>query len=76
MYVPPNFTVAPNTSISFENCVLKVHLGYEMLEVNIYKDHFEGNEHFEDMEIWIDEHPIEFIDKIEYYTGKEKERLV
>jgi hypothetical protein len=76
MFVPSNFTVAPNTTITFENCILKVREGYEWLSVNIFKDHFEGNEHFEDIEIWIEDHPIVFVDKIEAYTGKQEERLV
>lgn len=76
MFVPSNFTVAPNTTVIFKDCELRNRQGFEWLEVNCFKDHFAGNETLEDWEIWIEDSPVEFLDKIEAYTGVQKERLV
>ncbi|MGH0831226.1 hypothetical protein ACQVTX_23410 [Bacillus pretiosus] len=76
MFIPSNFTVAPNTTVTFKGCTLRNRQGFEWLEVNCFKDHFAGNEVLEDWEIWIEDSAVEFLDKIEAYTGVQPERLV
>jgi hypothetical protein len=76
MYVPVNFTVAPDTKMTIENCTVNSREGFEHLTMNCYKDHFEGEVHLEDWEIWVDESPIVFMDKLNYYLGTQEERLV
>jgi hypothetical protein len=76
MFVPKNFTVAPNTNIIFKDCTLRVYNPQNPPTVNIFKNHFEGEVVLENLIIYIEDTPIEFVDKIEYYTGKQEEMLL
>ncbi len=76
MFIPSGFTVEPNTTVTFKGCTLRNKQPFEWLSVNCFKDHFAGIEVLEDWEIWIEDSAVEFLDKIEAYTGVQSERLV
>lgn len=75
VYVPSNFTVAKNTVITFENCMLYKR-DVLMPTPNVYKKHFEGDVTLSNVDIFVEDEKIVFIDKIEAYTGAMEERLV
>lgn len=75
MFVPSNFTVEKDTVIDFKNCDIHLHDGSNMLYANIYKRHFKGHEELNNLDIYTEDLPVVFLDKLESLT-EEKERLL
>ncbi|MFI8671882.1 hypothetical protein ACIGIJ_18685 [Bacillus paranthracis] len=75
MFIPLGFTIDSNTSIVFKDCKIFMHEGWNMLHANVFKDHFQGNVELKGWDIYTEENPITFLDKIESFT-KQEERLV
>lgn len=77
MFIPSNFTTAPDIVIIFEDdCDFRKKEEHESLTVNNYKSYFDKNECFRGWSIILeDEFPV-FMDKLEFYTGEQKERLI
>jgi hypothetical protein len=75
MYVPSNFTANENTVVEFKNCSIFMHDGINMLHANVFKDSFQGNVELEGWDIYTEDEPVVFLDKIESYI-KQEERLI
>jgi len=76
VYIPVNFTVAPDTILAINNCTVIRRDVDDAITMNVFLNHFKGEVVLEDCEIWVDEDPVMFLDKIEYYFQKEEERLL
>ncbi|HDR7263627.1 hypothetical protein [Bacillus sp. CH_203] len=75
MFIPSNFTVAEKVRVNLKDCNIRMHDGIEMLYANMYKEHFEGDVYYEGWDIYTEDNPIVFLDKIESVILQE-ERLV
>lgn len=52
-----------------------MHEGWNMLHANVYKDHFQGFTEIEGYDIYTEDHPVVFVDKIEAYIKQEESLL-
>ncbi len=75
MFVPSNFTIVEGATIVIKDCNIIMHDGLNMLHANVFKDTFQGNAYLDGYDIYTQDHPVVFIDKIESYILQE-ERLV
>lgn len=71
MFVPSGFTIDENTIITFENCRLIQHLGWDLLNVDMYKEHFQGQMNLEGLDICTQDDPEAFINKIQSFISQE-----
>lgn len=73
MYVPSNFTVEEGAHINLEGCAI---IGVENIPlVNNFKHTFKDGDELIDWIIFTEDHPVEFVDKLESYS-KMGERLL
>ena len=75
MFVPSDFTIDENTVLGFEDCRFIQHLGWDLLNVDVYKEHFQGHMNLEGWDICTPDHPELFINKIEAYIKQEESSL-
>lgn len=76
MFVPSNFTVGKNLKLDMKDCRLIMYDEKECTVVNLFKNHFEGDLKYEGWDIYTQDEPVVFIDKLEFYTNNEERMIV
>lgn len=77
VFVPSNFAVDyDGLKLKILNCKVIKYDGINMTYANRFLNEFKGNVTLIDCDIYTEDNPLNFIDKIEFLTGKQREEFL